>query len=160
MGAVFEAGHAGEHVDPIPRKLRLGHIDLGLDHVLDAEGKIRHRDLFLHAIVHAVDGTVVIAGEMQNGFAHRLAGNGAGIYRDPTDGSHFLHHSCPLAQLVGVDSGALPGRAGTNDEEIVGNHALLEGYRKYEWERLISHFSELDQNLPAKDLTVKCMTFF
>ena len=49
VGAVFEAGHSSEHIDSIARKLRLGHVDLGLDHVLDAEGKVRHRDLFLHA---------------------------------------------------------------------------------------------------------------
>jgi hypothetical protein len=97
---------------------------------------------------------------MQNGFAHCLAGNGAGIYRNPTDGSHFLHHSGSLAELVGVDGGALSGRPGTNDEEIVANHALLEGYRNYEWERLISHFSVLAKIPPAKDLTVKCMTYF
>jgi len=132
MGAVFEAGHPASTSIPLRESWASVTSISVLINVLNAERKIRHRDLFLHTIVHAVDRTVVIAGEMQNGFAHRLAGNGAGIYRDPTDGSHLLHHSGSLAQLVSVDGGALPGRAGTNDEEIVGNHALLEGYRKYE----------------------------
>ena len=116
VGGVFEAGHSGEHIDAIARKLRLGHVDLGLDHVLDAEGEVRHRDLFLDPVIHAVDRTVVIAGEMQHGFAHRLAGDGAGIDGDPADRSHALHHRGPLAQLIGVDGGALTRGAGTDDE--------------------------------------------
>ena len=116
MGGVFKAGHPREHIDAIARKLRLGHVNLGLDHVLNAEGKIRHRDLFLHPVIHAVNGTVVVAGEMHHGFTHRLAGDSAGIDRNPTDGSHALNHSGPLAQLISVDSGALPRGAGTDDE--------------------------------------------
>jgi hypothetical protein len=53
---------------------------------------------------------------MQHGFAHRFAGDGAGIYRDPADRPHSLHHCGPLAQLIGVDGGALARWAGTNDE--------------------------------------------
>ena len=113
---VFEAGDARQYIDAIARELRLGDIDLGLDHVLDAEGKVRHRDLFLDLVVHAIDGTVVVAGEMQHGFAHCLAGDGAGIYRNPAHVSVPFHHGCPLAQLIGIDSGALPRGAGTNDE--------------------------------------------
>jgi len=46
---VGEAGQAGEHFDAVARELRANHVDFGFDHVLRAEGKIGHRDLFLHA---------------------------------------------------------------------------------------------------------------
>ena len=62
-----------------------GDVDFGLDHVLDAEGQIRHGDLFFHAVVDAVDALVVVAGKMQHGFAHGLAGNGAGVDADAAD---------------------------------------------------------------------------
>ncbi len=116
VGWVFEAGHSSEYIDSVARKLRLGHVDLGLDHVLDPERKVRHRDLFLDPVIHAVDRTIVIAGEMHHGFAHRLAGDGAGIDGDSANGSHALDHRGSLAQLIGVDGGTLPRGAGTNDE--------------------------------------------
>src|SRR5882757_1824566 len=113
---IFKTGHTGKHVDPVSRKLRLGHIDFGLDHMLDAEGEIRHRDLFLDLVIHAVDLPVVVAGKMHHGFAHGFAGDGPRIDGNTTDGPHTLNDSGPLAQFIGVDSGALPRRAGTNDE--------------------------------------------
>jgi hypothetical protein len=63
---------------------------------------------------------------MQDGFTHGFARDGAGIYGNSTDRSHPLNYSSPLAQLIGVDGGALPRGAGTNDENVVGNHALSE----------------------------------
>ena len=74
-----------QHLDVVARELRLGDVDLGLDDVLDAEGQVGHRDLFLHPVVHAVDGLVVVAGEMQHGLAHGLGGDGAGVDADAAD---------------------------------------------------------------------------
>jgi hypothetical protein len=76
---------------------------------------------------------------MENRFPHGLAGDGAGIDTHPTHGSHPFHHRGPFAQLVGVDGSALPRRARTNDEYVVGNHALKEGYRKNGGKGLISY---------------------
>jgi hypothetical protein len=90
---VNEAGGTDQHLDVVTRELRLGHVDLGLDHVLDAEGQIGHCDALFHAVVHAVDGLVVVAGEVQHGFAHGLGGDGAGV--DAGAAHHLAHlHQC------------------------------------------------------------------
>ncbi len=43
---IDETGDAVQHFDAVARKLRLGDVDLGLDHMLDPEGQVRHGDLF------------------------------------------------------------------------------------------------------------------
>ena len=48
---VEKTGAAGEHSDVVPRELRESDVYFGLDHVLDAEGQIGHRDLVLDPIV-------------------------------------------------------------------------------------------------------------
>src|ERR1700728_1584107 len=121
---VCETGHAADDFDAVAGKLGLGDIDLSLDDVLDAEGKIGHGDLFLHAVIHAVDGAVVVAGEMQDGFAHRFAGDGAGVDADAADDAAHLNERYVLAPLDRGNSGALTGRARTYYQKIVFRHAL------------------------------------
>ena len=96
---IDEAGHAEQHLDVVARKLRHGDVDLGLDHVLHAEGQIRHGDLFFHAVVDAVDVLVVVAGKVQHRFAHGLAGNGAGVDADAADALAPFDQSHALARI-------------------------------------------------------------
>src|SRR5580700_4147381 len=127
---VFEARDAVDHFHAVARELRLGYVDLRLNDMLHAEGKIGHGDLFLHAVVHAVDGAVVVAGEVQHGFAHGLAGDGAGV------DAHAPHHAAHLNQrhvltlLDRGNSGALTRRARTDNEKIVFRHACKSGRAK------------------------------
>src|SRR5271170_2215530 len=119
---VNKTGNAGQHIHTIARQLRLGHIDLGFDDVLYAEGQIGHRDLLLHAVVHAVNRAVGVAREMQHGFAHRFAGNGAGVDTDAA--YHAAHFNQPNAfpLLYRGYSSALSGGARADDEQIVCVH--------------------------------------
>src|ERR1700682_5673993 len=84
---IDETGSAAQHVDAISRELCDGYINLSLDHLVYAEGKIGDGYLFFHTIADAVDALVLIAGEVHYGFAHRLAGNGTGI--DAGAAHHF-----------------------------------------------------------------------
>ncbi len=97
-------------LDVVARQLRLDHVHLGLDHVLDPEGQIRHGDLFLDAIVDAVDVLVVVAGQVQDGLAKGLAGNRAGV--DANSPNHLppLDERHALAHLRALDGRALSGR--------------------------------------------------
>ena len=90
MRRIDELRHARNHIDAVSRKLRLRHIDLGLDHMLDPEQQIRHRNFFLHAVVDAVDVLVMVAGQVQHGFPHRLAGNGAGVDTAAPESGNFF----------------------------------------------------------------------
>jgi hypothetical protein len=122
---IDEAGDAVNHVDAVARKLRLGHVDLGLDHGLHAEGEVGHGDLFLHPVVHAVERAVVVAGKMHHGFAHGLRGDGAGVDADAADHGASLDHGHALLHFGGGDGGPLPGRPGTDDDQVIldGAHA-------------------------------------
>ena len=125
MGGVVEAGDADEHLDVVARELRLGDVDFGLDDVLHAEGEVRHGDAFLHPVVHAVDGFVVVAGEVQHGLAHGLGGDGAGVDAGAADDLAHLDQRDLLAQLGGIDGGALAGGTGADDDQIVNTaHAV------------------------------------
>jgi hypothetical protein len=100
-------------------QLRLGDVDLGLDDVLNAEGQIGHRDALFHAVIHAVYGFVVVAGEVQHGLAHGLRGDGAGVDTRPADDLAHFHEGHFLSELRPVNSGALPCRSGADDDQIV-----------------------------------------
>ena len=120
---IDEAGHASEHFDAVARELRADHVDLGFDHVLRAKAEIRHRDLFLHAVVDAVDALVVETGKMQDGFADGLAGDRAGVDRRAADDFEFLDERHALAVLHGLNGRALSRGTGAEDDEVVTFHA-------------------------------------
>ena len=122
MRGIDKRAGAAVDVDAVARKLRLGDVDFGLDHVLDPEEQVRHRDLVLHAIVDAVDVLVIEAGEVQHGFAHGLARDGACVDADASDAIQFFDQRDFLSKLGALDGGSLPGRAGADDNQIVGLH--------------------------------------
>ena len=119
---IDEARDPGDEFDVVARQLGLDHVDFGLDHMLDAKRQVRHGDLVLDAIVHAVDVLVVIAGEMKHGLAKGLAGNCACIDTDPTNHFATLHQSHLFAHLGALNGRALSGRSGADNNKIVGLH--------------------------------------
>ena len=116
---IDETGNAVHHVDAVARQLRFGHVDLGLDHRLDAESQVRHGDLFLHPVVHAVDRAVVVAGEMQHRLAHGLGGDGAGVDAHAAHHLPGLDHGHALAHLGGGHGGPLARGPGTDNDQVV-----------------------------------------
>src|SRR5579884_1387965 len=82
---VLEAGNASQHFDSVASQLRLRNVDFGFDNMLHAKSKIGHRDLLFYAITYTVYVLIVVAGQMQNGFAHRLARNRTRINTDAAD---------------------------------------------------------------------------
>ncbi len=116
---IDEAGDAVHHVDAVARQLRLGHVHLGLDHGLDAKGQVRHGDLFLHPVVHAVDGAVVVAGKVQHRLAHGLGGDGAGVDAHAPNHRASLNHGHALAHLGSGHRGALPRWPGTDHDQVI-----------------------------------------
>ena len=96
----------------------------GLDHVLHTEGQIRHGDLFLHAVVDAINVLVLETRKVQHCFAHGLAGNGAGVDARASNHFHFFHQRDLLTGLRRLDRGALPGRSGTNHDDVEAIHVV------------------------------------
>ena len=116
---------AVDHVDAVAGELRLRDVDFGLDHVLHAEGEVRHGDLFLDPVVDAVDALVAVAGEVQHGFAHGLAGDGAGVDAGAADDLALLDDGHALAVLGALDGRPLAGRPRADHDEIVLLHAIV-----------------------------------
>src|SRR5579875_914245 len=103
--------------------------------MLDAKGEIGHGDPLLHAIVHAVDGAVVVAGEVEDGFPHGLGGDSPGVDADAAHRAHAFDHRHLLPLLGCVDSATLSGRARSDDDEVVVWHARSSRVSKIAGER-------------------------
>ena len=121
---IEETRHARDHLDSVASELGLRDVDLRLDHVLDPKSEVRHGDLFFHAVVHPVNILIVVAGQVQHGLPHRLAGNRAGIDAGPADHLPLFDERHPFAGLGALNGGALSGGSRTDDDKIVGLHAL------------------------------------
>ena len=72
MRRVVKRRRSHEHLDIVARELRLGDVHFRLDDMLHAERQIGHGDAFLHPVIHAVDGFVVVPGKVQHRLAHGL----------------------------------------------------------------------------------------
>ena len=118
VGGVEETGAPGDDLDAVARQLGLGDVDFGLDDLLDAEGQVRHGDLFLDVIVDAVDALVLEAGEVHDGFAHGLAGNGAGVDAGAADDFALFDHRHAAAALGALNGRTLSGRPGADDDDV------------------------------------------
>ena len=61
------------------------------------------------------------SGEVKNGFAQGLAGNGAAVDANAADHVVSIHHGHALAELRGGDGAFLAGGPAANDDEVVLN---------------------------------------
>ena len=139
----------------VARQLGLDHVHFGLDHVLDAKRQVRHGDLVLDAIIHAIDVLVVIAGKMKHGLAKGLAGNCACIDTHSAHNFTALHQRHAFAHLGALDGRALARRSGTDNNKIVGLHretnltqegSLAARKGHYDWVSIVSKRLETCQN--------------
>jgi len=86
---VDELAGAVEKIDAVALELVLNHSDFVFDDALHSEVEVGHGDDFLGALIGAVKFFVIETREMQDGFAHGLAGDRAGIGADATDAVAF-----------------------------------------------------------------------
>jgi hypothetical protein len=124
-----KAGTAKHHFDTIAGELRLSHVDFGLHHLVYTETQVRHRDFVFDVIIDAVDTLKLEAGEVHDGFAHRLAGDGTGV------DAGAAHNLAPLddydltAALGSLNGGALARRPRADDNDVVCLHAVGQALR-------------------------------
>src|SRR5260370_35110961 len=76
---IEKAGGSRHDFDAVSGKLGADDIDLGLDDVERAKGKIGHGDLILPALVDAVNTLILIPGNMQSRFGAGLAWDRSGV---------------------------------------------------------------------------------
>ncbi len=121
---IEEAGAAEHDFHAVARELRLGDVHLGLDHLVDPETEVGHGDLFLHVVVDAVDALVLEAGEVHDGFAHGLAGDGPGVDAGAADDLAALDDRHLAAALGRLNGGALSRRSGADNDDVVFLHSV------------------------------------
>jgi len=109
---------------------------------LHAEREIPHGNLFLHAIVDAVHVLILVTREMQNRFAHGLAGNSAGIDAHASHAFHFFHQRDALAGLRRLYGRALPSRAGPDYDQI---KSLYYCVRQFNRRNLLSYLQYIGE---------------
>ena len=116
---IDESGVRLNDLDSVALKLVSGDVQLVLDDVLGAVEQVGHRDILFYRVRGAVDAALAESGKVKRRFAQRLTRDRAGVDAGATDHRLVLSNSRPLAELGGLDRGALPGRAGADDEEVV-----------------------------------------
>ncbi len=116
---VDKAGDAVEHINAVARELRFGDVDFSFYDGLNAEGQVGHGDFFFDPVVDAVDGAVVVAGEVEDGLAHGFGGDGSGVDADAADDGAGFDNGHALVHLGCGHSGALASGPGANDDQVI-----------------------------------------
>ena len=91
-----------------------------LHDLLDAKGEVGDGDLAVDRVVLAVEAPLPEAGEVQDRLAQRLGRDRAGVEADAADHLLAVDDGDLLAELRRGDRALLAGRAGADDDEVVG----------------------------------------
>ena len=134
MMRIEEAGGAVDDHDAVPAHLVADHLDLAPDHVVAAEEKILHRDLLFQGVGGAVEAPLLETGQVEDRLAEGLGGDRAGVDADAADDLPPFANADPPAELGGLDGGVVPGRAGSDDEDVERFHAAHLGAYGRNWQ--------------------------
>jgi len=118
---IQELGGAAKQVDPVAAQLVAHDAGFAFYHLGDAGGQIANGDAILNDVVVSVKRAMAESGEVKNGFAQGLAGNGAAMDANAADHVVSIHHGHALAEFRGGDSAFLTRRTAANDDEVVLN---------------------------------------
>ena len=116
---IEERRAAEEHGDSVAAHLAADDIDFGSDYVVGAVKQVGHVDVVLDGVAGAVERALLDAGEMQDGFADGLGGDGSGVNADAADAVGAFDDGDGFAEFSGVEGGLLAGRARSNHHQIV-----------------------------------------
>ena len=115
---IDEARARSRQLDAVAQKLMAQYVDLVTHDRIDAHQQVLESDFFLDPVRIAVDCVFAIAGQVEDGLAHRLARNRADVDADAAEDRLALDHDDALAQLGALDSGVMSGWPGAYDREI------------------------------------------
>ena len=119
---VDKRGAPGQNLHAVARELRNGHVDFGLDDVLDPKGQVRHGDLLFDAVIDAIDSLVGVAGKMHHGLAQGLGRDGAGVDAGASHALALLHHRDLFPGLGALDGSPLAGRSRADHNHVEALH--------------------------------------
>lgn len=120
---VQETRLPGDRAHHVAVELVLEHLDLVADGDVQALHEITGADAFLDPVAAPVESTLAPAGQIQDGFAQRLAGNGGGMHARTADDGVLFDHGDRPAELGRLDRRALPGRTAAENDKVEMLHA-------------------------------------
>lgn len=86
------------------------------DDVVNALPKIIEGYVFFDGETASVDIALSVSGEEDDGFAQGFGWNGSDVGADAADDVSFFYDDDAFAEFDPLNGGALPGRAGSDDE--------------------------------------------
>ncbi len=117
---IDEPGRAVHGRDVVAPELRAHDLHLSGHDLLHAEGEIRDRDLAVDGVVLPVERLLAKAREVENRLAQRFGRNRPGVQADAADHLLAVHNRDSLPELGRGDRALLPGRSGSDHDEVVG----------------------------------------
>ena len=114
-----KARYATKQIDIIAAKLVPDDPGFALDHLSHARAQVANGNSVFYNIIAAVKGAVAESGQVKNRFAQGLAGDGAPMDADSSDHLIPVHHGHALTELRSGDCTFLPGRAASNNDQVV-----------------------------------------
>src|SRR4029078_7798467 len=126
---IEEPGLPINQIYAVARHLVLHDFNFLFDDVVGAKGEIFDRDGLFQAIGGSVDGALTEPRKIQDRFAERFAGGGAGISTDAADRFFALDDADFFAEFGGLDRSLLAGWPSPYDEEIILAHQASWLYR-------------------------------
>ena len=111
-------GHA------VAAELVLHDLDFVPNDLVESGDEVLHRQVLLEGVADAVDVPLAKSREVEHGLPKGFAGNGAGVDRRASDVRGPLDHHGALAQLGGLDGGAVTGGTRPDNRYVVSLQAL------------------------------------
>jgi hypothetical protein len=118
---VQELRGAAKQVDPVAAQLVANDAGFAFHDLRHAGGQIANGDAVLDDVIVSVKRAMAESGEVKNGFAQGLAGDGAAVDANAADHVVSIHHGHALAELRGGDSAFLTRGPASNYDEVVLN---------------------------------------
>src|SRR5262249_32610963 len=115
---VLEARGSGDERDGMPFEVPVNLARLLVDDVLQAVDELAEALLAVEPDAHPVELPPAEAGQVKGRLPQGLGGERAGVNRRAADFLRPLHESDLPAEVGGLGRALLPGRAGTDDDEI------------------------------------------
>src|SRR5262249_18022597 len=125
---IEERGRSFDHLDAVAPKLVAHDGALVLDHVLRPPEQVVNRHGARDAVRVAVDRPLCEAGQIQDRGPSGLRRDRAAVGADAAERLVALDQRDAASELRTLDGGLLPGRARSDDEQVVARHAAFASF--------------------------------
>jgi hypothetical protein len=126
---VDERGLGVNQLDSVAQELMAHHVDFVANHRIDPHQEVLQRNLVLDLVRFAVDRMFAIAGQVEDGFAHGLARDGAHVNADASHQRLAFDQHHALSELGGLNCCVMAGgpRANHHQVKVKVRHSMTFG---------------------------------